>query len=315
MRDILTVTLNPALDLATSAFQVRPNEKLRCAQPHPDPGGGGLNVARAVHQLGGTARPFVALGGNTGSVVKQLLENAGLDIIVHDAPGDTRQSLAVTDLSTSEQFRFMLAGPDWNAAQLQAMRISLAAIAKPNGFIVLSGSGPNGASPNLYAEICQDLSQIDAEILIDTSGPPLAHLAAGQDRPPFLLRMDQHEAETLARRPLVTRKDSADFAKHLVDQGAARTVIVARGRDGSVLADGQQQLRVNAANIEVRSRVGAGDSFIGGFTMALARDLPLGEAFRHGAAAASAACMTEGTQLCLLPDFQAVLPLTQIETL
>ncbi|MBU2994446.1 1-phosphofructokinase family hexose kinase [Octadecabacter sp. B2R22] len=315
MRDILTVTLNPALDLATSAPQVRPNEKLRCTQPDPDPGGGGLNVARAIHQLGGTARPFVALGGNTGDTVQQLLEKAGLDIIAYDAPGDTRQSLAVTDLSTSEQFRFMLAGPDWNAAQLQAMRMSLVSVTQPNGFVVLSGSGPNGAAPDLYAEICQDLSQTDAEILIDTSGPALAHLAAGQDRPPFMLRMDQREAETLARRPLVTRKDSADFAKYLVDQGAARTVIVARGRDGSVLADGQQQLRVNAANVEVRSRVGAGDSFLGGLTMALARDLPMEDAFRYGAAAASAACMTEGTQLCLLSDFENVLLQTQIETL
>ncbi len=315
MRDILTITLNPALDLATSAARIRPDEKLRCASPETDPGGGGLNVARAIHQLGANARAFVALGGDAGAAVRHLLENAGLDLIVHDAPGDTRQNLVVNDLTTNEQFRFMLAGPDWGKTHIDAVRAAIQTNIKAGGFVVLSGSGPNGAAPDLYADICQDLLDADVEVLIDTSGPALAHLAAGQDRPPLVLRMDQHEAETLARRPLQSCKDSAEFALRLVRQGAARTVIIARGADGSVLADGKRQLAVNAANVVVRSRVGAGDSFLGGLTMGLARDEPMEEALRMGAAAASAACVTTGTQLCLPADFERLLQETHVEAL
>lgn len=315
MHEILTVTLNPAFDLATSVAKMVPDAKLRCAPPEQDPGGGGLNVSRAIHQLGGASKAFVALGGDTGTALEHLLRKTGLDIVIHEAPGETRQSLAVTDLSTEEQFRFMLPGPDWSQEDIARVREAIRDSAQRDGYIVLSGSGPHGASPDLYARICQDVSASGAEVILDTSGPALAHLAAGQASPPYLLRMDSHEAETLARRPLSSRIDSAAFAERLVKQGAARMVIVARGADGSVLADGTRKLRVNAANVTVRSRVGAGDSFIGGFVMALSQDHPVEEAFRRGSAAASAACMTEGTQLCLPQDFEALLKKTEVETL
>ncbi|QQA43736.1 1-phosphofructokinase family hexose kinase [Pelagovum pacificum] len=308
MRDILTVTLNPALDLATSVAHAQPNVKLRCGPPDTDPGGGGLNVARAIHQLGGEARCFVALGGDTGQSLLNLLSRAGLNPVVHAAPGETRQSLAVTDLSTNDQFRFMLPGPEWESRDIAAVRQAILDAATGDGYLVLSGSGPSGAAPDLYARICHDFAGTSEEIILDTSGPALAHLAAGQEKPPFVLRMDQHEAEELARRPLASRRDSAIFARSLVQRGAARMVIVARGADGSVMAEADRLLHVSAAPVVVNSKVGAGDSFVGGFTMALASGEPVETALSWGAAAASAAVTTPGTQLCHRVDLDRLLP-------
>ncbi len=304
MREILTITLNPALDIATSVAQVAPGVKLRCTPPETDPGGGGINVSRAIDQLGGQSKCFVALGGDTGQRLRAQLQQANLDLIIHDAPSETRQSLAVTDLSINAQFRFMLPGPDWGAVDIKDARSAIRAAAPDNGLVVLSGSGPAGAAPDLYADICRDFADDATDIILDTSGPLLAHLAAGQDSLPLVLRMDQHEAETLARRPLPTRQDSANFAETLVKRGAARMVIVARGADGSVWADADRRLHVAAADVPVRSKVGAGDSFVGGFTYAMARGLGIEQALAHGAAAASAAVMTEGTQLCRAEDAQ-----------
>ncbi|SLN27328.1 1-phosphofructokinase family hexose kinase [Roseisalinus antarcticus] len=315
MRDILTVTLNPALDLATSVNHIQPNVKLRCAPPDTDPGGGGLNVARAIHQIGGASRCFVALGGDTGQALLKLLLAAGLTPVVHPAPGETRQSLAVTDLSNMDQMRFMLPGPDWDLGHIDAMRTALRKAATGDGYLVLSGSGPSGAAPDLYARICSDFAETEEEIILDTSGPALAHLAAGQAKPPFVLRMDQHEAEDLARRPLSSRTDSAAFAASLVRRGAARLVIVARGADGSVMAQADRKLHVSAAPVTVNSKVGAGDSFVGGFTLALARGASVAEAMRYGSAAASAAVMTPGTQLCHLEDTERNLPECQVTDL
>ena len=311
MQDILTVTLNPALDLATSVSEVEPGIKLRCSHPDTDPGGGGINVARAITQLGGQARAFVALGGDTGQALLHQLEARGLSPVVYDAPGETRQSLAVTDLSKNEQLRFMLPGPEWRAADLLLARAAILEAA-PAGFLVLSGSGPTGASPDLYARICEDFADSEVKIILDTSGPSLSHLAAGQPKPPFVLRMDQHEAEDLARHPLPSRQDSARFAKSLVDRGAAEMVIVARGADGSVMSDKDRSLFVAAAKVEVRSRVGAGDSFVGGFVKALAEGKPAEEALQWGSAAASAAVMTEGTQLCLPEDAKRLFELSPV---
>ena len=315
MQDILTVTLNPALDLATSVSEVIPGVKLRCAHPDTDPGGGGINVARAITQLGGKARAFVALGGDTGQTLLHHLERRGLNPVVYPAPGETRQSLAVRDISRNEQLRFMLPGPEWEAQDILDVREAIRAAAPGDGFLVLSGSGPTGAAPDLYARICQDFAGTGVRIILDTSGPTLFHLAAGQEVPPMVLRMDQHEAEELAHRPLPSRRDSARFADSLVARGAAQWVIVARGADGSVMADGTRHLHVAAAKVEVRSRVGAGDSFVGGFVKALAEGKPVELALQHGSAAASAAVITEGTQLCYPEDAARLLgesPVTEI---
>jgi 6-phosphofructokinase 2 len=300
--DILTVTLNPALDIATSVDHVVPGVKLRCSQPQTDPGGGGINVARAIQLLGGRARAFVALGGDTGQSLRNLLESFEMDLAVYDAPGETRQSIAVTDLSLRDQFRFMLPGPHWKLSDIEAATEAIRLAAPDNGYVILSGSGPSGSRADLYSRICAALSTTNAKVIVDTSGPALTLLALGQHNPPFVLRMDQAEAEGLTRYALPRREDTADFASELVERGAAEVVIVARGADGSVMATADHRLHVGAAQVTVKSRVGAGDSFVGGFTYALSCGLSHDEAMVWGSAAASAAVMTDGTELCRRED-------------
>ncbi len=310
---ILTVTLNPALDIATSVDHVVPGVKLRCSQPQTDPGGGGINVARAVQLLGGRAKAFVALGGDTGQSLRNLLENFDMDLCVYDAPGETRQSIAVTDLSIRDQFRFMLPGPHWKFEHIEEVTEAIHAATPRDGYVVLSGSGPSGSRADLYSRICGTLSDTGAKVIVDTSGPALTLLALGQMSPPFVLRMDQAEAEGLTRYALPRREDTADFASELVQRGAAEVVIVARGADGSVVATSDHRLHVSAADVQVKSRVGAGDSFVGGFTYALASGLSIDEAMVWGSAAASAAVMTDGTELCRREDAERLRNLSPIE--
>ncbi|NBT30975.1 MAG: 1-phosphofructokinase family hexose kinase, partial [Rhodobacteraceae bacterium] len=292
MRDILTVTLNPALDIATSVDHVVPGVKLRCSQPQTDPGGGGINVARAIQLLGGRAKAFVALGGDTGQSLRNLLESFEMDLAVYEAPGETRQSIAVTDLGLKDQFRFMLPGPHWKLDDIEKVTEAIRAAAPNNGYVILSGSGPSGSRADLYSRICAALADTGAKVIVDTSGPALTLLALGQMSPPYVLRMDQAEAESLTRYALPRREDTANFATELVERGAAEVVIVARGADGSIVATANERLYVSAAEVAVKSKVGAGDSFVGGFTYALAQGLSLSDAMARGSAAASAAVMT-----------------------
>ena len=311
MPEILTVTLNPALDIATTAPQVTAGHKLRCSDPQIDPGGGGINVARAIIQLGGQATAFVALGGDTGAHLRRLLDAAGIPVIAHTAPGDTRQSLAVTDLSINNQFRFMLPGPNWSDADVVSASTAICANAPKGGYVVLSGSGPSGTTASLYSQLCADLAGCGVQVVVDTSGAALSHLAEGHAIRPHVLRMDQVEAQENSATPLTTRTDTADFASGLVAKGAAKIVIIARGADGNILSDGTNRWFCPAVNVTVKSKVGAGDSFVGGFTWALAQGHDLPTALAHGSAAASAACMTEGTELCRKDDFAECLARTE----
>ena len=98
--DILTITLNPAVDLATHVAKVTAGPKLRCATPRFDPGGGGVNVARAVCKMGGSARALVAVGGAMGARLLDLLTAENIPTVPVPVSGETRQSFAVTDDST-----------------------------------------------------------------------------------------------------------------------------------------------------------------------------------------------------------------------
>ncbi|MDP0927425.1 1-phosphofructokinase family hexose kinase [Paracoccus onubensis] len=294
---ILTVTLNPALDLSTVADEVRPDQKLRCDKPIADPGGGGINVSRAIKIMGGQSTAMVALGGATGTRIAEMLKADGLSVIRLTAPGETRQSLAVRDRATDSQYRFVMPGPEWHKAHVSDMMQAIGEAARAGGWVVVSGSNPPGVAPGFEQMLTVRLKGGNARLLVDTSGDALLALA-GSSTPVDVLRMDSYEAEGLAGRPLPLRSDSAAFAAGLVRDGAAKSVIVARGADGSIIAGDGGAWHAEAARVPVISAVGAGDSFVAGFVLAASRDQPVEEALALGAAAASAAVMTPATELC-----------------
>lgn len=307
MRDILTVTLNPALDLATEVERIVPDMKLRCAPAQLDPGGGGINVSRAVGILGGQARTFVVLGGHNGDHMAKLMTEAGLNLIVHPARGETRSSLSVHDNTTGEQFRFMLPGPEWLPLDIAAVTASITHTAEPGGLTVVSGSIPPGVPMSIPLDLARALNARGVDAVVDTSGEALRIAGAATDRAIHVLRMNHNEANDLAGRTLQSLKDSADFAESLVERGVARIVIVARDREGSVLATPGLRLHAPAANVVVKSKVGAGDTFVGAFVLSLAQGQDIATALTRGVAGASAAVMTDATRLCRREDAERLM--------
>ncbi|WP_101341551.1 1-phosphofructokinase family hexose kinase [Cereibacter azotoformans] len=307
MIPILTLTLNPAIDLAADVPQVLPGIKLRCTEPRVDPGGGGLNVSRAIRILGGQSTAFVALGGNVGGRLAALIAAAGIEIVAFAGPGETRESLTVTETGTGQQFRFMLPGARWSPARVEAALARIDRAVPKGGMVVLSGSLPPGVPADFPALVSNLLGQ-RARLLVDTSGAPLAHLAAGGVPDLDILRMDDSEAASLAGRPLDSVAETADFASALVARGVAGCVIIARGADGSVLADARGRWHSRSEPVEVVSAVGAGDTFVGAFVLALARGAQPETALAHGVAAAAAAVITEATELCHPEDVERLLP-------
>ncbi len=308
MTSILTITLNPALDLATDTPEVSAGEKLRCTPPRTDPGGGGINVARAVKRLGGEAFALVAAGGATGAQLLALLAEEGVLTGLLAAPGDTRISLSVADTTNGAQYRFMLPGPSWTEADIITSLKMLGGALSTGAYCVLSGSQPPGLTndvPARFAQLCADRG---AHLVVDTGGAPLEGFMAEPGPGAHVLRMNQDEAQTLAGHPLPDATDSAAFAAGLVERGVARMVILARGGEGSILVGEGLRLACAAPKVKMVSRVGAGDSFVAGFTLALASGLSPDQALRRGVAASSAAVMTAGTELCSAEDAERLLP-------
>ncbi|WP_300516366.1 1-phosphofructokinase family hexose kinase [Aliiroseovarius sp.] len=302
MPDILTVTLNPALDMSTSVGHVRPQDKLRCALPDLDPGGGGTNVARAIRLLGGHAKAFVALAGYRGQQFAGLLAEEGVETVPFHIEGETRLSLAVSDTTTHEQYRFVMPGPRWTPEDAFRALEAIADHTPRGGYVVLSGSQPPGVPVHFPTQLAAAVEELGAKLVLDTSGAPLrALLAAGSARQ-HVLRLDRAESEELAGRPLPEIADVAGFAHDLVARGVAEVVVLALGEKGSLLARDRHCWHAQTRPVPVKSKVGAGDSFVGAFTLALSRGETWETALATGVAAASAAVMSDATALCLPGD-------------
>lgn len=303
---VLTLTLNPALDIATHVERVAAGPKLRCAAPQYDPGGGGLNVSRALRHLGGDSLALVGLGGATGTQLAALIRDEGVAFLSILAPGETRLSLTVTEEATGRQFRFLLPGPEWGAKEQARVLALLHRTARPGGIAVISGSQPPGVPADFPARLAGAMPR--CRVLLDTSGPALD--AALREPVPGLevLRMDGGEARRASGLALARHEDAADFAQALARRGVAHRVLIARGAEGNILATATGRAMARTPEVPVLSRVGAGDSFVAGFVLAMARGDGDGEALALGAAAAAAAVMTEATQLCRAEDVRRLLP-------
>lgn len=313
--DILTITLNPTVDFSTSAKRVRAGHKVRCDAPMRDPGGGGVNVARAIRLLGGEARAFAAVGGHMGRILLGLLEQEGVQVHPFEVEGETRESMAVIERQSCKQYRFVMPGPRWDATQVDAALAQVCTVIPKDGYVVLSGSNPPGVPDDFPARLRREMADSGARLIVDTSTKALRLLANTPTDPPYLLRMDRSEAEELAGSPLETVAELAEFATILVARGVAQVIVMALGPKGSVLVTGDQSWHAAAAEVPVRSKVGAGDSFVGALTLALARGEPPQSALQKGTAAASAAVMTDATRLCLRSDVEGLVaqcPLVQL---
>ncbi len=315
MQDILTVTFNPAVDMSTSTPSVIAGPKLRCEEPVFNAGGGGINVSRAIRILGGHSRAFVAAGGTAGVKLGDLLAEEGIARIPYPAPGETRTNVAVIEGESGDQFRYVMPGPTWRETDCDLMLDNLCAMVSPSGLLVLSGSLAPGMPVDTTRQIMAKLGAAGPKVICDISGAPLMDLCSHGGCGLEVLRMDHDEAEEIEGGPLTSREDSARFAQGLVEKDVARTVIVARGPDGSVLATADTCVHASGLDVPVDSKVGAGDSFVGAFALAMAMGKDATAALQWGTTAATSAVTTPARELCRKADFERYLPECQLSAL
>lgn len=287
---IVTLTLNPAVDLGSTADRVEPTRKIRTRDERLDAGGGGINVARVVHAMGGQALALILVGGETGALIQDLLRQAGVPFQALPMAGRTRLSLNVHEASTGQEYRFVPEGPEVAAAEWEAALDAIGRIEA--GWLVASGSLPRGVPADLYARVGDIAARRGLPFALDSSGPALqAALGHGI----ALMKPSLRELEELVGRKLPTRAEQEAEALALVRAGAAARIAVSLGPDGAFLATAQGVVHRPAPVGPVLSAVGAGDSFLAGMVLALSRGGSDGDALAWGLAVAAAAVSSLGT--------------------
>ena len=302
MPALITLTLNPALDLATTTDHVAPTHKLRCGPVQRFAGGGGINVARVLHRLGADVCAWALAGGAVGTQVRQLLAAEGVPTLLQPISGDTRENFSVVETTTSQEFRFVLPGPTLQPAEWQACLDALATHTPPPRWLIASGSLPPGTPDDFYAQLARAASGRGVRVAVDTSGPPLAAaLQAGV----ALVKPSLRELRDLLQQPLEQAADWCTAAQSLVRSGAADTVALSVGEQGAVLATREGVWQAPALNVPATTgTTGAGDCFLAALVWALDRGDAPAEALRWGVAAGAAALLHPGTTLAQADDVQ-----------
>ena len=297
MASVLTITLNQTIDVFGEAAAVRPTHKVRLRDTSFEPGGGGINVARVIATLGGKVEALALSGWEMGDFLGRLLKAEGIPWRPIPMEGETRVALMVHDQSTGLEYRFLPEGPEVTEAEIDACADAI--LHKTEGFVVASGSLPRGAPVDSYVRLARAAAKNGLPFVLDSSGEALkAALANGGI---LLVKPSQSELESYAGHPL----DAAGIeaaAKAIVSKGEARMVAVTLGADGAVLATADKLLRLPAIAVDVRSAVGAGDSFLGAMVWALSEGWAVEQAFLLGMAAGAAATGNPGTSLCRKED-------------
>ena len=300
MAAIVTLTMNPALDIATSTDSVEPTHKLRCSMPRYDPGGGGINVARAVHALGGDAVAIFPAGGAAGEMIRYMLEQQGVPHHAIAISGFTRESLAVEERQTGRQFRFLLPGPEISESDQERCLDQLTLAAAEATYIVASGSLPLGVPEDFYARIAKLAQRLGKCLILDTSGAALKKAGGGI----YLLKPSRRELGDLVGREIRTEREQEHAAREIIEHGRSEVVVVSLGDRGALLVTAEGVERFAAIPVEARGSVGAGDSMLAGIVLSLCGGLELGEAIRFGMAAGAAALLGSGTELCRRIDVE-----------
>lgn len=295
---VVTLTMNPALDVTADADQVLPTEKIRCRAERYDAGGGGINVARFIHALGEPVSAVFAAGGSTGSRVIDLVNAAGVPNTPVPIGGSTRESFTVNERTTGRQYRFVLPGPVVNAAEQDQCLDALRRAAASARFVVASGSLPPGVRPDFYQCVADVCRRADARLILDASGGGLTHVTSGVR----VLKPSVRELRECIGRPLDTEAEQIAAARELIARGMTDAVVVSLGSQGALVVESSRSERVPAIAANTVSGVGAGDAMVAGMVVGLLRGWALGRAVGYGTAAAAAKLQTPGTSAFSLTD-------------
>ncbi len=307
MPRIVTITFSPCIDKSTSVASLIPEKKLRCASPKLEPGGGGINVARALKKLGSDAIAIYPSGGYTGKFFNHLMDIENIQSIIIETTNETRENIIVLDEQDNCQYRFGMPGTPLNEHEWQQCLEAVEGIENPE-FIIASGSLPPGVPHNVYAQLAEISRAKQAKFIVDTSGDALTKAA---DKGVYLLKPNLGELSALAGIAQLQHGDIVNIAREIISQGKCEVMVVSMGIEGATLITKDLVEIIVPPKAKKQSTVGAGDSMVAGIVHYLSQGKSIAEATRFGVACGTAATMNSGTELCNLQDVEMLYEVMQ----
>lgn len=306
---ILTVTLNPCIDLALFTNGLDLHDSNRVQRSELDAGGKGVNLSRMVVELGGETFATGFLGGMTGDHIAAMLKSKGVPMEFVEVEDETRTNVSV-ESGDGPPTVFNAPGARVTGLEWESLLGIVGRRLKPDIWVALGGSLPPGAPAESYQVLGEMARAAGANLLLDADKDALKHgLAAGPD----FVKPNQDEAERLLGTQITSVGSAFDAARtlyvRLLDSGSADpTVVVSLGSRGAVLVNGREALFAVPPPIQAKSTIGSGDSFLGGYLVGLQRGLDVRQCLALGVAAGAATAQSDGTRIGTRGEVDGTLP-------
>ena len=295
---IITLTVNPALDIYSKTEKFEPNEKLRCSKPLIDPGGGGINVSRVIKRLGGESTAVYTKGGHTGKLFADLLDKEGVEQDPVNVRNDLRQNFAITESSTGNLYRFGFPGAELQNQEYEAL-LEKVDQCKEGSFLVASGSLPPGAPSDFYARAAARANKCGLKFILDTSGKSYKGVL---EEGAFLLKPNKNELRDLSGEAAENMEQQKEVLLKILDAYSIEIIVLSLGAEGALLATGGKVKHFPAPQVEHVSSIGAGDSMVAGMVYSLSTGKSVEKAVLYGLACGSATIKSPGTELLQAKD-------------
>ncbi len=321
MNKVVTVTLNPAVDLTVQVQRLLPGEVHRALGQHSEAGGKGVGVAAVLAGLGVPVAVSGWLGSNNAGLFEAAFARCGIQDHMLRLAGSTRTNIKIADLSRGDSTDLNLPGlalpGDEAEHALAALLPPLLRLLVPGDWCELAGSLPPGVSATAWQRIALAARSRGAWLAVDTGGAVLAELLpalAAQAAMPQFIKPNRAELEELVGRPLPDHAAIAAAADELRARGV-QTVVVSLGGEGAVIVCDEGRFQARPPRVPVATTVGAGDALVAGTLAARLQGQDWPRAAVFGMACAAARIQRIAPELPPRPDIERLAAAIELQPL
>lgn len=291
---ILTITLNPSIDISLQVNHLVSEDKLRCEQYEKEVGGGGINVAKGLARLGLPTHAFFFAAGLNGKWIKEKLDESNLHATTIHSQGETRENISIHDLKTRKQYRLVNKGDGVTLKNQSELLNRIMMVHPQPQYVIVSGSMPPGMSSGFMKKLAQWCKTIHARLVIDM---PSEELVKCFNFTPFLIKPNLSEFLQIVEKSALNQAELVHEAQKLIYKNCATYVAISMGKDGGLLVNANESIRLKPPSTKALSTVGAGDSMVAGLTYQLYHNSSLKDTLKLGLACGTAATLQQGTKL------------------
>ncbi len=305
---IFTLTLNPAIDQMVRLEEFVPGDANRILASRSDPGGKGINVSRALLELGCESVAMGFAAGVRGRFVEQTLKEHGIYTDFTHIPGQSRTNISILDQKHNVTTTLNEPGPLTEPHHMKTLMRHLKKHLSAGDWLVIGGSVPPGLPPTVYGDVVRMANEAGVKCVLDTEGPPFGH---GVSAKPYLVKPNRSEVTRILGHMPKSKDPMLDAADHIHRLGV-EIVVLSQGERGAVMVTSHGAWRAYPPALAANSTIGTGDAMVAGMVAVMSRGGSPEEALRLGSAAGAAAALTVGTQPCRQADVVRLLPRVQV---